>query len=570
MSQPITPRAELHEGKIWLTCPFNVRAAADAVPGRRWDPWNRVWVLPNTAATLEILAGFRGLELDDELMARLPQPEIPVEAVDVPDAPPMPLRPGITPFAHQQAAYALALQHDGYALLHEPGCGKTLTAIALIGRRHLEGQVRRCLVVAPLSVIPAWEPEWAAYSSVPATLRLLTGSGAQKAAALKGLARVQGLAVAVINYESVWRLEDEIAAWRPDMIVCDESQRIKNPKAKQSRALHRLGRLAKYRLMLTGTPVNNGPLDFWSQYRYLDPTIFEGSYYAFRNHYAVMGGFEGKQVVAYRDLGELTRKAHSVAHRVTKAEALDLPPYTDQLRYCTLEPAARKLYNTLERESAAELEAAAVVTAPLVVTRMLRLSQLTGGYLRPDEGGEVRQVSTAKLQLLEEVLEDLVAAGKKIVIFARFVPEIHAICSAAAALVGEAGCRAIWGETPGEQRGQAVQDFQTLGEVRVFVAQTRTAGLGITLHAADTCIFYSLDYSYETYEQARARIHRAGQCHPCTAIHLIAQKTIDEDVLETLRRKKDFAAEMVDRWRERRGHGTDSGNPQPPAAAGQD
>ena len=120
-------------------------------------------------------------------------------------------------------------------------------------------------------------------------------------------------------------MEEALANWNPDMIICDESQRIKTPGAKQSKAMHRLGKRAKYKLTLTGTPVTQGPLDFFSQYKFLDPSIFGNSYYAFRARYAVMGGYERKQVVGYNNLPELIRKAHSIAFRVTKEEALDLP-----------------------------------------------------------------------------------------------------------------------------------------------------------------------------------------------------------------------------------------------------
>src|SRR5690606_15945839 len=135
----------------------------------------------------------------------------------------------------------------------------------------------------------------------------------------------EGLHVIVVNYESTWRLEDDLLKWRPDMIICDESQKIKNARAKQSKSIIKLGRKAKYKLILTGTPVTQNPLDLFSQYQFLEPSIFGNSFVRFRDRYAVMGGFNNYEIVRFQNLEELAEKAHSVAYRVTKEEALDLP-----------------------------------------------------------------------------------------------------------------------------------------------------------------------------------------------------------------------------------------------------
>ena len=140
--------------------------------------------------------------------------------------------------------------------------------------------------------------------------------------------------MAVINYESTWRegVFEALLDWDADMVIADESQRIKSHDAQQSRAMHQLGDKARYKLILSGTPVQNDAIDLYSQYRFLDPSVFGTNYYQFRNRYAIMGGFERRQIIGYRDMDELIRKEHSIAYRVTKEEALDLPEQTFENR----------------------------------------------------------------------------------------------------------------------------------------------------------------------------------------------------------------------------------------------
>jgi len=402
--------------------------------------------------------------------------------------------------------------------------------------------------VAPASVTPVWETEFAIHAAYPVEARVMEGAIAKRAEELLAWPEPEDkVQVSIWNYEAFWRAEDAIRKWRPDMLILDELQKCKTPSAQQSKAAARLGKICRYRLGLTGTPVTQSPLDLFGEYRALDPSIFGTSYYAFRARYAILGGFSGKEVVAYQNLPELIRKAHSIAFRVTKAEALDLPEQVDQTLYCDLEPKAMRLYRELQRESVTHLNEERVITAANVLARLLRLSQIAGGFL------DDNQVSNAKLSLLEETLDDLLVTGKKVVVFARFLSEIAAIRKLLERR--QTGYAWITGEVKMETRGEEVRRFQEDPECRIFVAQIQTAGLGITLHAADTAIFYSLDYSYANYQQCRARIHRIGQRNACTYIHLLARGTVDEKVMEALRAKKSVADEVVDNWRSYFGKG---------------
>ena len=461
----------------------------------------------------------------------------------------------VKPYRHQKDAVRFANQVLGYtkkpavsksvAILAEMGTGKSLITIATAGQLYKGGHIRKMLVVAPLSITGVWKEEFAKFADFDYRLEVLEGTTAEKNKTLQSLDRTHDkLQVAVINYESAWRMEGELAFWRPSIIVCDESTKIKNPQAKQSKAMHRLGRVSKHNFILTGTPITNNPLDFYSQYKFLDEKIFGSSFYVFRAKYAVMGGYGNHQIVGYKNLDDLTAKAHAIAYRITKAEALDLPEQVDTTRLITLEPRAESIYRMVEKESVAELENGEI-TAPNILTKLLRLSQITGGYLRSNDGERAEEISRAKMNALEEIVEECMESGKKLVIFARFIPEIDAI--ERMLKKAQIGYSLIKGEV--KDRAEQVAKFQTDPDCKVFIGQLQTTGMGLTLTAADTAVFYSLSYNFADYEQAKARIHRIGQKNNCTYIHLIATKTVDEKVMEALKSKKNIADLVVDNWR---------------------
>ncbi|MBR2578823.1 MAG: SWF/SNF helicase family protein, partial [Clostridia bacterium] len=241
---------------------------------------------------------------------------------------------------------------------------------------------------------------------------------------------------------------------------------------------------------------------------------------------------------------ELRNKIHSIAFVAKKSECLDLPETTETIRKIELEPSAMNTYKHLVRDSFAELQNSEV-TVTNVLTKILRLSQLTGGFLGDDEGKKVHQISQAKLNAFEDIIDEVTASGKKLVVMARFIPEIDAIKK----LLTNKGLRfsIITGEI--KNRADEIAKFQNDTDVLVFLGQIATAGLGITLTAASTMVFYSLDYSMSNFEQAKARIHRTGQKENCTYIYLIAKNTVDEKVLRALKKKYDLASSIISDYR---------------------
>ena len=417
------------------------------------------------------------------------------------------------------------------------------------------GKIERLLIVAPTSVVAVWPKELQEYAKFKYTCKTLLGEKKQRIKQIDDLLKFpfKALKVAVINYESTWRPEilEKLKEFDADMVIADESQRIKTYDAAQSKAMHELGDQARYKLILSGTPVQTAAIDIWSQYRFLDKTVFGDNFFKFRGRYAIMGGYGNKKIVGYKDLEGLIKKEHSIAFRVTKDEALDLPEQTFETRKIQFSQKEKNLYERIKKDSYAELDGGGHITATTVLTRLLRLQQLAGGFLVQDDAQKPQLVSRAKLDALADIIEDyVIGSGKKLVIFARFIAEVKAIMELAGkVLPKELKQVAIYGDIKKEDRGDIVKQFQEDPNTVLFIGQIDTAGTGITLTAADTCVYYSKNFNYATYSQSLSRIHRIGQRNCCTYIDLEIEGTIDELISKALSRKEDMAKTVVDDWR---------------------
>lgn len=338
-----------------------------------------------------------------------------------------------------------------------------------------------------------------------------------------------------MNYESAWRLEKELRRFDADLIIADEGHKIKSAQTAAAKCMHTLGDRARYKLLLTGTLITNKEIDVFSQYRFINNEIFGTSFYAFRNRYFDMLGYGNHTPVFRKYLREdFLKKMHSVAYRVTKAECLDLPNITEEVRTVELESKAMKLYSNLERESYTQM-AGSEVSAVNVLTRLLRLSQITGGHLTDDEGDD-NAVSTAKLEALSDIIDSAMDEGKKLVVMARFIPQLNDIQE----LLEKKGIGYALIRGGVKDRSEEIRRFQEDEECRVFVGQVA---------AASTMVFYSLDYSMSNFEQAKARIHRVSQKENCLYFYLIAKNTVDRKVLRSLREKRDLAKLLIDDYR---------------------
>tara|TARA_R100001510_G_scaffold48347_1_gene46076 strand:- start:568 stop:1482 length:915 start_codon:yes stop_codon:yes gene_type:complete len=287
-------------------------------------------------------------------------------------------------------------------------------------------------------------------------------------------------------------------------------------------------------------------MDLYAQCGFMDKRLLGfDSYYAFQGRYAItrtqrMGSHSFQQIVGYRQLEELSDKLGSFSYRVTKDEALDLPAkiYTTREVYCTKEQL--EYYHSIKTAAIALLDDGQLVSAPAVMTQLLRLQQILCGHLMTDDG-ELVEIPTKRTEALLDTVEEM---SGKVIIWSRFRYDIRKIAVLLESKYGPGSTVNYFGDTSDADRQEAIKQFQ-FGDARFFVANPQTAGYGLTLTAATNVIYYANDFNLETRVQSEDRAHRIGQHHPVTYVDLMTKGTVDVHIVKSLRNKIDLSAKTL-------------------------
>lgn len=434
-------------------------------------------------------------------------------------------------WAHQERGIRVVLSRPATILNWGMRTGKSRVAIEVIRRSG----AKRVLIVTPKSVVPAWERQFRLFGGdgieaavLPLASRSIERRAKDLRAALNG-----GNVTAITNYDAVWRaaLGELVSSIEWDIVILDESHRIKAPGSRCSMFFRRVR--ARRKLCLTGTPMPHSPLDLYGQYRFLDPRIYGTSFALFRATYAVMGGFENREIKGWRNLDALRAKMLTIMDIVKRADVLDLPPAHHVRVDCPLPHAAQVVHDELRRELCAEWQGKTITLANALV-KAVRLLQVTSGIgvfdeERPGAGRTTAAIHSAKADALRDILEDL-DPKEPVVVFCLFRPDLDVIADCA-----RAAGRAVM-ELSG--RRNELAQWQSSGGGEVLACQIRSGKEGIDLSRASQCIYYSLGYSLGDYNQSLARIHGPDQTRPVTYHHLIAPRTADETLYATLRRRE--------------------------------
>lgn len=346
---------------------------------------------------------------------------------------------------------------------------------------------------------------------------------------------------AVGRYTITDLLIDAVKRYDPEVIVIDESHKIKSPSSNVSRAADRLSALAPRRLILTGTIMPASPMDVFAQWRFLEPYAFghtradgtkpKATFGGFKARYAQLGGWMGKEVVGYHRLDEMQSIMAKNSVVVRKKDALDLPATTNAMLPVHLTAQEKRAYNEMKKDLAVKIAANTWASSNNALTQMMRLRQITSGHL-PDDDGTMQIIGKSKVKAISSLVHDSLAGEKRIVVFALFSQEIDMLHKELEQKNTEV--MVIRGATPQDKRLELRQRFGSDDPTRmVLIAQIKTLSLAVNeLVTANHAIFASLSQQRDDYIQARDRLDRIGQTRPVTFWHAVAPGTIDEVILQ--------------------------------------
>ena len=460
------------------------------------------------------------------------------------------------PYAHQLTALEKSWNKETYAYFMEMGTGKTKVLIDNLAMLYDKGKVDGALIIAPKGVIGTWYNQ-----EIPTHLpdhiesvsvlwqALITKKQKESLDCL--FETEEKLHILIMNVEALstpkgTQFASKFLSCHRAMIAIDESTTIKNSSAKRTKNILSLAKSAKYRRIMTGSPVTKNPLDLYSQCEFLDPWLLNfQSFYAFRNRYAEMKTINARgrsiQVVNYfKNIGELSDKLKGFSYRVLKEDCLDLPDKIYVKRNIALTAEQLKLYDQMKKTALAMLNGK-VTSTVTVLTQLMRLHQITCGHFTADDGS-TQLIKNNRVNELMNVLEEI--EGKAI-IWANYQKDITNIIESIIKEYGPGSVVDYYGLTPQDERQGNIKKFQDDPECRFLIGTPQTGGYGIPLTAASNVIYYSNGYDLEKRLQSEDRAHRIGQKKAVTYVDLITEDTVDEKIVKALRKKINIASEVL-------------------------
>jgi len=460
------------------------------------------------------------------------------------------------PYAHQLTALEKSWNKENFAYFMEMGTGKTKVLIDNLAMLYDKGKVDGALIIAPKGVVKTWyEQELPTHlpNHIDNTTVLwqsnITKTQQEKLDSVlenEMLLHVLVMNVEALSTEKGVNFARKFINSHKTLMAIDESTTIKTPTARRTKNIIMLGKQAKYKRIMTGSPITKNPLDLYTQCEFLDPWLLDfTSYYAFRNRYAEMKTMHLRgrsiQVVSeFKNLGELSETVKNFSYRVLKEDCLDLPPKNFIKRHITLTPAQKKIYEQMKKAAMAVLNGK-VTTTMTVLTQLMRLHQITCGHFTADDGS-VQEVESNRLNELMSILEE--TEGKAI-IWANYQRDVAQIIEHIEKKYGKGSIVDYYGLTPQEDRQDNIRKFQNDSNCRFLIGTPQTGGYGITLTQANTVIYYSNGYDLEKRLQSEDRAHRIGQKKTVTYVDLICEDTVDEKIVKALRDKINIASEVM-------------------------
>lgn len=456
---------------------------------------------------------------------------------------------------HQQKAVEKARGKSGFALFFSMGTGKTATTINIVRELYKkEKRLLKTLILCPPIVVNNWKREFGIHSKIKAQdIVCLTGSGKKR---LEALLKIEGGNIVITNYEALLMKDVFLALkkWSPEILVCDEVHRLKNPSAKRTKLAKDLSDIARYKYILTGTPILNTPMDLFSQYRILDGgKTFGKNFYAFRATYFFdKNAYMPRHIhfpnweIKPNAIAEIKEKLEETSMAIKKEECLTLPPLVRKTIYVELGKEQRAAYESMKRDFIAYVGSEACA-ANLAITKALRMQQILSGHMPVGDGGDMKLIrfkENPRLEATKELIQEITAHSKLLIwgIFKEDFKQLGGLCAEL-----KIGYVEIHGDISYNKKIEAVEKFDTDENIRVLFGHPASGGIGISLIRASYTLFYSRGFSFEQAEQATSRNHRSGsEIHSkITQIDLVAEGTIDELILKRLDQKQAIGESLL-------------------------
>ena len=460
------------------------------------------------------------------------------------------------PYAHQLKALEMSHNKEVFAYFMEMGTGKSKVLLDNIAVLYDKGKINGALIIAPKGVYKNWFdseiPQHLVKHIQKKAILWQANITEKQQFKLNSLFKSEiDLHILIMNVEAFSTKKgvafaEKFLLSHNTLMAIDESTTIKTPTAKRTKAIVKLGEIAKYRRILTGSPVTKSPLDLYKQCEFLDPWLLDhSSYYTFRTRYAIMrsANFNGRSVqivVGYKNLEELSEKLKPFSYRILKDDCLDLPPKTFMKRVIQLTPEQNKVYQQMKQLALAELNVKRITTVN-VITQLMRLQQITCGHFKADDGS-LQEIKNNRITELMDLIEEI--EGKAII----WAHWRHDIATIVREIEKEypGSVMTYYGDTTIDDRQKAIKEIQNPeSKVRFLVGTPQTGGYGLTLTGASTMIYYSNGYDLEKRKQSEARIDRIGQKKPMTYIDILAEDTVDEKIVKALRKKENIATQIM-------------------------
>ena len=472
----------------------------------------------------------------------------------------------VKPFLHQEKHLQNNIYKKSWGLLWEQGTAKTKPIIDTAAILYTEGKINALLVVAPPGVernwntdeIPKHMPPDVALDTMVQVFKTAKKHTQAHKRSMESLFSHNGLTVLLISYNAFMTKEGKALVARflknkEVLYVLDEAHNIKTPNAKRTKSIVASGKYAKYRRILTGTPIAIGPFDLYSQVRFLDEWFWKNKgihgTVEFRNFFGRwftrsdcqrLHGYDPgyDKLIEYQNLDKLAEWLNEISDRVVKDDVLDLPPKLYQKRYFEASPQMRAAYEDIKKELMLEI-GDTMITAELPIVMLLRLQQISCNYVPVGEDEPVHMFSekNPRLSVLEQIDAEQHHQG---IIWARFRHDIDQIMD----LLGDKACR--YDGAVDDDTAEANKLAFQRGEYKWFVGNAQKGGSGLTLTQAKTVVYYSNSFKLVDRLQSEDRAHRGGMDeHPVNYIDIMSDLDIDKHIVKNLRNKKNVSAQIL-------------------------